>query len=123
MRGRVFFLFLLLAVPTMGWSQSTLNFPKFFSAAELPVTGFAVVNPGPNPATVYGNSPEAVAWQVEAISEAANCGDVDWFGATCDAPVFADGTSSGSTTCGGKGHRQSTETLVAAIDAALADVE
>ena len=52
MRGRVFFLFLLLAAPTMGWSQSTLNFPKFFSAAELPVTGFAVVNPGPSPATV-----------------------------------------------------------------------
>src|SRR4029078_12244590 len=52
MRGRVFVLFLLLAAPTMGWSQSTLNFPKFFSAAELPVTGFAVVNPGPSAATV-----------------------------------------------------------------------
>src|SRR5262245_18966758 len=52
MRGRVFVLFLLLAAPTMGWSQSTLNFPKFFSAVELPVTGFAVVNPGPSVATV-----------------------------------------------------------------------
>src|SRR5262245_23984621 len=72
MRGRVFLLFFLLAVPTMGWSQSTLNFPKFFSAAELPVTGFAVVNPGPNPATVtftlyaangsvVSSSPQAVA--------------------------------------------------------------
>jgi len=44
---------LLLAVlPTMGFGQSTLNFPKFFTAAELPVSGFAVANPGSTSASV-----------------------------------------------------------------------
>ncbi len=53
MRGRVFVFFLLLAtIPTTGWSQTTLNFPKLFSAGELPVSGFAVVNPNSTAATV-----------------------------------------------------------------------
>src|SRR5215510_5410266 len=72
MRGRVIFLFLMLAVPTMGWSQSTLNFPKFFSAAELPVTGFAVVNPGPSPATVtftlYAASGQVVSTSAQPVA-------------------------------------------------------
>src|SRR3989442_218552 len=34
-----------MAIPMMGFSQSTLNFPKFFNAAELPVSGFAIVKP------------------------------------------------------------------------------
>src|SRR5438552_2898447 len=41
-----------MAIPMMGFSQSTLNFPKLFSAAELPVTGFAIVNPNTATATV-----------------------------------------------------------------------
>src|SRR5438552_1171832 len=41
-----------MAIPLMGFSQSTLNFPKLFSAAELPVTGFAIVNPNTTTATV-----------------------------------------------------------------------
>jgi hypothetical protein len=53
MNGKAFVLFLLMtAIPGTGWSQSTLNFPKFFSAAELPASGFAVVNPGSAAATV-----------------------------------------------------------------------
>jgi hypothetical protein len=43
---------LMLAVPMMGFSQSTLNFPKLFTAAELPVSGFAIVNPSTASATV-----------------------------------------------------------------------
>ena len=46
------FLIVFLAIPIMGYSQSALNFPKFFSAAELPVSGFAIVNPGSSEATV-----------------------------------------------------------------------
>ena len=52
MRIRFGFLVVLLAMPIVGYSQSTLNFPKFFSAAELPVSGFAIVNPSSNTATV-----------------------------------------------------------------------
>lgn len=36
----------------MAQAQSTLNFPKLFSAGELPVSGFAIVNPGQTTATV-----------------------------------------------------------------------
>ncbi|MBI4475308.1 MAG: IPT/TIG domain-containing protein [Acidobacteria bacterium] len=52
MKIRYGLLILLLAVPVMGYGQSTLNFPKLFSPSELPNTGFAVVNPGQSTATV-----------------------------------------------------------------------
>ena len=54
MRLKFFFSFmlLLLAVPVSSFGQSTLIFPKLFTAAELPGTGFAVVNPGSTAASV-----------------------------------------------------------------------
>jgi hypothetical protein len=52
LKTRFAVLVLLMAIPMMGFSQSTLNFPKLFSAAELPVTGFAIVNPNTATATV-----------------------------------------------------------------------
>ena len=66
MKARLLLTLLLLAsVPRMGWSQSTLNFPKFFSAAELPNSGFAIVNPGSTNAsvtfTLYGANGSVVA--------------------------------------------------------------
>ena len=53
MRGKLLFvLFLLAIIPVQGWSQSTLNFPKLFTAGELPLSGFAIVNPNSSSATV-----------------------------------------------------------------------
>ena len=86
MRGRVLFLFLLLALPITSYSQSTLNFPKFFSAAELPNSGFAIVNPGPTVAnvtfTLYGADGSVVSTSTQtsepplaAGSQRAESGD------------------------------------------------
>jgi len=47
----LFFLF-LLALPLNGFSQSTLNFPRQFSVADLGQTGFAFVNPSSTDATL-----------------------------------------------------------------------
>ena len=53
MKGKVLAFFLLLvATPTMGRAQSTLNFPKHFTAGELASSGFTVVNPSSTAATV-----------------------------------------------------------------------
>src|SRR2546426_12814854 len=53
MRGRIFAFFLLMVLtPKMGWSQSVLNFPKLFTAAELASSGFTIVNPSSTTATV-----------------------------------------------------------------------
>jgi hypothetical protein len=53
MKGRDVVFFLLVTIlPTLGFGQSTLNFPKLFSAAELPNAGLAVVNPSSSTATV-----------------------------------------------------------------------
>src|SRR5262249_39119073 len=43
-RGGILLLSLLL--PIAAFSQSTLNFPRAFTTADLGSTGFAVVNPG-----------------------------------------------------------------------------
>jgi hypothetical protein len=42
----------VLTVPTLAYSQSTLNFPRAFSPADLATTGFAVVNPATTSASV-----------------------------------------------------------------------
>jgi len=42
-----------LVLPVTAWSQSTLNFPRGFNAADLRSTGFAIVNPGPSNAQGY----------------------------------------------------------------------
>jgi len=46
LRVRSIFLLAFLAYPLAGFSQSTLNFPRAFTPADLASTGFAVVNPG-----------------------------------------------------------------------------
>jgi hypothetical protein len=43
---------LLLALPVSSFSQSTLNFPRLFSVADLGLSGFAVVNPAATTANV-----------------------------------------------------------------------
>src|SRR6478609_232013 len=43
---------LILVLPVTLMGQSTLNFPRVYTPADLPVTGFAVVNPGSADATV-----------------------------------------------------------------------
>jgi hypothetical protein len=45
-------LLLLLAMPVAAYGHSEFIFPKIFSPAELPNTGFAVLNPDPIAATV-----------------------------------------------------------------------
>ena len=45
------FLLLWLFVPTTLFGQSTLNFPRLFTASDLAATGFAIVNPGSSDAT------------------------------------------------------------------------
>jgi hypothetical protein len=52
LRIRLGFLALVLAFPVFAFSQSTLNFPRAFSPADLASTGFAVVNPGGTAASV-----------------------------------------------------------------------
>src|SRR5262245_32226708 len=44
---RILVTFIELILPAVMWGQSTLNFPRGFSPAELRSTGFAIVNPGP----------------------------------------------------------------------------
>lgn len=53
MKARIaLFVFLLLALPLSGFSQSTLNFPRVYTAQDLGSTGFAFVNPGPTAASM-----------------------------------------------------------------------
>jgi hypothetical protein len=66
MKGRaVAFLLCLTALPAICRGQSSLNFPKHFTATELVSTGFTIVNPGPTTAavtfTIYGADGEPVA--------------------------------------------------------------
>jgi len=91
MRGRALvFVVLLASLPTRGWSQSTLNFPKFFSAAELPVSGFAIVNPGSTTAnvtfTLFSSSGTVVA------TSTANCSQPTGF---CSVPAAGQRARSG----------------------------
>jgi hypothetical protein len=46
------FVLLLLALPVSGFSQSTLNYPRLFPAADLSSSGFAAVNPSAAAATI-----------------------------------------------------------------------
>src|SRR5262245_13490178 len=72
-RTRFGLLCVLLMAPTLGYAQSTLNFPKFFSPAELPNTGFAIVNPGSTNSvvtfTLYGSGGQAVATRTISDSD------------------------------------------------------
>src|SRR5262245_8881429 len=47
LRGRLVILILLMAVPVTAHSHSEIFFPKLFSPAELPNTGFVFLNPDP----------------------------------------------------------------------------
>jgi len=42
----------ILALPATLLGQSTLNFPRLYTPADLTTTGFAIVNPGPTDASV-----------------------------------------------------------------------
>jgi hypothetical protein len=101
LRIRFWFVILILAVPTMGFSQSTLNFPKFFSPAELPVSGFAIVNPNSGTATVnfklYSASGQLVSSQDQTYGSGTqtartgneiftNLGSGGWVQATSTTP-------------------------------------
>jgi hypothetical protein len=99
-RFRLGLLFTMLVLPIMGYSQSTLLFPKLFSPSELPNTGFAIVNPGSAAATVtftlYGPGGQIVSTyamvigaggqKAQAGSELfSNTGNGGWVKATSSA--------------------------------------
>jgi hypothetical protein len=71
LRTRLGLLILLLAVPMMGFGQSTLNFPRAFTVSDLGATGFAVVNPGGSPATatftLYSASGAAIGTSTQIV--------------------------------------------------------
>jgi len=52
MRTNLLLILSMLTLPVTLLGQSTLNFPRAYSSADLTATGFAVVNPGPTDATV-----------------------------------------------------------------------
>lgn len=53
MKARIsLFFVLLLALPLTGFSQSSLNFPRLYTVADLGSTGFAAVNPSSTAATL-----------------------------------------------------------------------
>ena len=60
-----------LALSATAWSQSTLNFPRGFSPADLRTTGFAIVNPGPANAlvtyTLYGAAGQVIETSSQTI--------------------------------------------------------
>ncbi len=64
-------LIVLLAVPVMGYGQSTLNFPRAFTVSDLGATGFAVVNKGGTSAsvtfTLYSASGTVVATSTQTV--------------------------------------------------------
>jgi hypothetical protein len=61
----VLFSLFLLALPLAGFSQSTLNFPRLYEVADLPLTGIAIVNPSASAApatfTFYNASGSSIA--------------------------------------------------------------
>jgi hypothetical protein len=70
-RNTVFGL-LMLVFPTAVFSQSTLNFPRAFTTADLGATGFAVVNPGSTNAsvtfTLYNAAGAVIATSAQTIA-------------------------------------------------------
>jgi len=52
MKKKIGMILSMLALPFTLLGQSTLNFPRAFTPADLTATGFAVVNPGPTDASV-----------------------------------------------------------------------
>src|SRR5215813_9127408 len=65
-------LLILFLFPVAAFSQSTLNFPRAFTPADLGSTGFAVVNPGITNAsvtfTLYNAGGSAVATSTQTIA-------------------------------------------------------
>ena len=51
-KNRIALILSMLALPVTLLGQSTLNFPRAYTPADLTTTGFAVVNPGPTDASV-----------------------------------------------------------------------
>ena len=68
------FILLLLVSPGLIHGQSALNFPRYFSTADLGSVGFAVVNPSVTAATatftLYGSAGGAVATATQTIPAA-----------------------------------------------------
>jgi hypothetical protein len=52
MMNKIVLILSMLVLPVTLLGQSTLNFPRAYTPADLTATGFAVVNPGPADATV-----------------------------------------------------------------------
>ena len=71
MRRTVASLVLVILNATAAWCQSTLTFPKRFSAAEMQLSGFALVNSGTSRATavltVYSSEGTVVATSRQSI--------------------------------------------------------
>ena len=72
MRARIILLsLLLLALPIVGFSQSTLNFPRLYEVADLSLTGLAIVNPSSTAAAVtftfYNESGSAIATTAASV--------------------------------------------------------
>jgi hypothetical protein len=67
----VLFSLFLLALPLAGFSQSTLNFPRLYEVADLPLTGIAIVNPAASAApatfTFYNESGSSIASTTVAV--------------------------------------------------------
>ncbi len=98
MKGRaVAVCFLLLALPRIVWGQSTLNFPKLFTPADLVSSGYAIANPGSTSATVtfvlYSSTGKAVTSAQRSLAPGTQesklfAGDNQLFGL---APLEAGG--------------------------------
>lgn len=72
MRVKWIYLLLLFVCPIAAIGQSTLNFPRAFTPADLASTGFAVVNPGTATATVsftlYNGTGSSIASSAQTIA-------------------------------------------------------
>jgi hypothetical protein len=62
---KLFWTAAFMLMPALGFSQSTLNFPRSFTQQDRQSTGFAIVNPGPIDAaatfTLWGGDGSALA--------------------------------------------------------------
>ena len=92
----------ILALPATLLGQSTINFPRSFTPADLGSTGFAVVNPGPSDATVTfrllsasGTTVSTWPQVVRGRGQVARLGSEYFQGATTAGWVQATSSTSG----------------------------
>ena len=92
----------MLVLPVTLLGQSTLNFPRAYTPADLAATGFAVVNPGPTDASVTfrllsaGGATVSVSSQVvRGRGQIARLGSEYFQNATAAGWVQASSSTSG----------------------------